>query len=62
MDSILLTTTTNSGNYYFKPTLFGLVLYVEKIYTYSDKTEIRTFEKANVSDIFSLNLIKSNIP
>lgn len=51
-----------TGNYYFKPTVVGLVLLVEEKAIYSDNEESKYFRKANYEDIFILGLIKSINP
>ena len=50
-----------TGNYYFKPTMFGLVLFVEKEFEFvNDSKGIdkhKEFIKASIEDIFTLNLV-----
>ena len=52
-----------TGNYYFKPTLFGLVLFVEKSFTFNkglaDEEIHKEFVKASVEDVFALKLVSN---
>jgi hypothetical protein len=53
-----------TGNYYFKPTIVGLVLTVEAEYRDADKSnsepsDYTLFEKATTGDLFELGLISS---
>lgn len=53
-----------TGNYYFKPTIMGLVLWVEKEFDFAtDNTsnpkveKEKYFTKATIEDIFALKLV-----
>jgi hypothetical protein len=50
-----------TGRYYFKRTILGLVLTVEKVIEYPTGDET-TFINANVHDLFDLGLIESKKP
>lgn len=55
-----------TGNYYFKPTVLGLVLLVEKEFEFSDERhpdpkveKEKYFTKASIEDAFALNLVSN---
>ena len=50
-----------TGRYYFKKTLLGFVLIVEKVIDYPSGQEV-AFMNANVHDVFDLGLIESKKP
>jgi hypothetical protein len=47
-----------TGNFYFVKKLFGLVLYVEEEYSYSDNSKHKEFRKARLQDLFVLKLVQ----
>lgn len=48
-----------TGNYYFKPTVLGMVAMVERTDTYSDNVVVTKFKVATTSDLFELNLLST---
>ena len=55
-----LASRKRTGNYYFKPTLFGLILLIEVEYKYNNSKEtIKEFHRAKITDLFDLKLISS---
>ena len=48
-----------TGNYYFKPTMLGIIAIIEAVYHYDDNSDFTKFEKATMSDLFELGLVKS---
>lgn len=51
--------TKLTGNFYFRPSWFGLVILVEVERAYPDGDKTFEFRKANYTDLFQLNLFKS---
>lgn len=61
MESNTLKTKTLTGNYFFKPTWFGMILYVEVEYQYEDSSTVTQFRKATLEEVFALKFIKSSM-
>ena len=52
-----LISTKCTGNYFFKPTWFGMIIMIEKRYIYSDEYIVQRFEKCKIEDLFELGLV-----
>lgn len=48
-----------TGNFYFKPSIFGFILLVEESSKYNDGEMTKSFRRASYEDIFKLGLINS---